>query len=238
MNTKEKYHVYVADTGSTSNVKKRSKALLATLFEDDYTFIEYDYYNFAKINNDVAKNHLHDDVDVLVFCNNDIEIITDGLIDRMSLAISNNPDLVGTCGCRLLYPNGAIQHDGQFVILPKFEGDRLQMGHRNLNCNPKYLQRKRPISVSGNTFALCATSRKLFEKIGMLSEEYIECFEDVEYNLECKLLGLKNVILESDYWASHHESLSRGKTEEAMRKLQEDYKISMKFIAKNYSRLI
>ena len=235
--TKVDYKVYIADTGSTKDVIRKSNNELKKVFGTNYKFIKYDYYNFAKINNSMVKNHIDDDIDILVFCNNDITITTAGLIDRMGDAIIRNPNIIGTCGCRLLYPSGAIQHDGQVIRIPKNLNGMITMSHSNVGRNPAGFIRDMPKIVHGNTFALCATSRSLFEDIGMLSENYIECFEDVQYNIACQLNGRKNVILESKYIAYHHESLSRGRTEESRRKLQMDYPTICKYIARNYMEI-
>jgi GT2 family glycosyltransferase len=232
------YRVYVADTGSTQEVKDVSIATLSRCFDSNYRFIEFDYYNFAKINNEVVSSHLDPDIDVLVFCNNDVTVMSEGLIDRMARAIYDNPNDIGTCGCRLLYPNGTIQHDGQLIRIPKNLQGMITMSHANVRLDPRQIPKPKPTRVHGNTFALCATERKLFEDLGMLSENYIECFEDVQYNLACKLKGRTNVLLESDYWAYHHESLSRGTTPEAIAKLRKDYPVICKYIAENYKGLV
>lgn len=232
------YRVYVADTGSTPKVKKKTIAHLKTHLPRRYSFIEFDYYNFAKINNCVVANHLDDDIEVLVFCNNDVTIMSKGLINRMARAIIENPNSIGTCGCRLLYPNGTIQHDGQIIRIPRNLQGQLDMTHSNIGVHASLITKSKPSIVHGNTFALCATKRSLFEEIGMLSEQYNECFEDVQYNLACKLKGRKNVMLESKYWAYHHESLSRGKGPDAIAKLRKDYPLIHKYVAENYEALI
>jgi GT2 family glycosyltransferase len=89
------------------------------------------------------------------------------------------------------------------------------------------------MKVNGNTFALCLVRRKLFTDVGMLSEKYIECFEDVELNMICNLRGKVNIIVESDYWAYHYESLSRGTNEEAKERLRVDYKKLYHFTMNN-----
>ena len=42
---------------------------------NNISLIEYDYYNFAKINNDVVKNHVTNEYEFLLFCNNDIMLL-------------------------------------------------------------------------------------------------------------------------------------------------------------------
>lgn len=226
------YQLFVADTGSESSIIHDTCKYLESFNGKHYRFIEYDYYNFAKINNDVVRNHVSAKFDTVLFCNNDIEIANDGLIDRMYQVYQKNTKVIGTIGCRLLYPNGKIQHDGQRFILPAKLGDSHPSSdrrniiafdhHRQFKKHETHPRPDAPV-VAGNTFALALTPRNVFDKIGGLSEEYVSCFEDVQYNMECNLLGLANVIIESPYWAYHHESLTRGKGTECVDKLKIDY---------------
>jgi len=50
---KNQYDIFVADTGSTKEEKNWSKENI-----NDITLIEYDYYNFAKINNNVVEKSI------------------------------------------------------------------------------------------------------------------------------------------------------------------------------------
>jgi GT2 family glycosyltransferase len=56
----------------------------------------------------------------------------------------------------------------------------------------------------------------------MFNEGYINCFEDVELNLKCILIGLKN-YMDSNSVAYHFESKTRGEDPENLEKLSIDY---------------
>ena len=93
------YHIYIADTGSTKEEFASIIKFLKDKFRKDrnVSIFQYDYYNFAKINNHVVENYCESDT--LLFCNNDIELIdpcVDGLYDLA------RREKVGTAGCRLL----------------------------------------------------------------------------------------------------------------------------------------
>ena len=53
------FNLFIADTGSFEDEKKEIRD--NTSKYDNIKLIEYDYYNFAKINNDVVKNHITDE---------------------------------------------------------------------------------------------------------------------------------------------------------------------------------
>jgi len=60
----ELFDIFIADTGSTNEEKGRIKNEILPF--GNINLIEYDYYNFAKINNDVVKNHTSDKHGVIV----------------------------------------------------------------------------------------------------------------------------------------------------------------------------
>ena len=62
----------------------------------------------------------------------------------------------------------------------------------------------------------------VFNKIGGYDEEYIECFEDVAYNLDCIEDNRKNIFL-GEAVAYHYESQTRGKTEEQRKREANDW---------------
>lgn len=69
------YEILIADTGSSEDVIKAYDKLT----DDKVKLVRYDYYNFAKINNDVVKNHVSADTELLLFCNDDIYLLNDAL---------------------------------------------------------------------------------------------------------------------------------------------------------------
>ena len=71
----------------------------------------------------------------------------------------------------------------------------------------------------------------------MFNENYTSCFEDVELNLQCILLGLKNYLCGRGA-AYHYESQSRNDDPEKMKKLSSDYnQLLLPYISKNKNKL-
>lgn len=209
--------IYIADTGSTDKEKQLLKHYIKRLKEEENlecVFIEYDYYNFAKINNDVVKNHIDEDTELILLCNNDIELINDAI----SIAVGVYDEDTGTVGVRLMFKNNLVQHCG--IILVK--------------GLPTHILYKKPFPKDGsvkkyksygNTGAFMLTSKKLWEEIGGLNENYERCFEDVEYNVECLYRGKANkTICDAICW--HQESATRERTplKEDVLKLLDFYK--------------
>jgi GT2 family glycosyltransferase len=165
--------------------------------------IEYDYYNFAKINNDVVKNYIGKEYEYILFCNNDIKLLNN-VIFEMVRTFKTYPNC-GTVGARLMYPDNTVQHDGLFIYLKK-DDKTIVSTHKN---QFNYYNFSSGVSnVIGNTAALMMITKNAFMKIDMFNEQYRHCFEDVELNIKLKSIGLKNFI-NSNCVAYHIESKTR-----------------------------
>lgn len=222
------YNIYIADTGSSeSNIKELFNF---TKYDSKITVIKYDYYNFAKINNDVVKNHINKNTELILFLNNNIKFVND-VISIMVDTYQKNFN-VGTIGARLYYEDNSIQHSGISILNNK---NKISLTHYGLKSYYKYYKYTNK-NIIGNTGACLLTSYNLFNKIGMFNEDYIECFEDVHYNISC-LLSDKINIFAGNAVAYHYESQTRNLDEDKNKKMNIDYKIVMDYIINNYNKL-
>jgi GT2 family glycosyltransferase len=209
---KNQYDIFVADTGSTEEEKNWIKENI-----NDISLIEYDYYNFAKINNNVVENLPNNIYDFLLFSNNDIKILNDVISGMLSVFESNK--LCGTVGCRLHFEDNTIQHDGVFMGIRESNGT-IDVNHNNIRNYYNYSNITK--EVFGNTGGLMMTRKKIFENNNMFNENYISCFEDVEYNLILNSIGLKNYLC-GECVAYHYESKTRNEDPKNLDKLRYDY---------------
>ena len=195
------FTIFIADTGSTDDEKKWIKENILTL--GDIKLIEYDYYNFAKINNDVVKNHVSEDYSFILFCNNDIKLMNNVVYNMLTIFKENVN--VGTVGARLHFDDNTIQHSG--VMVNTDENGGLRLGHVGYQSYYNFINNN--TTILGNTGALLMIRKNIFVKCGMFNENYVEYFEDVELNLTTILLGYKNYISGKSV-AIHYESKSRN----------------------------
>ena len=209
---KDKYDIFVADTGSTEEEKKWIKENI-----NHINLIEYDYYNFAKINNDVVKNLPINVYDFLLFSNNDIKILNDVITGMLSVFESSK--FAGTVGCRLHFEDNTIQHDGVHM---GFRQSNSSIAVDHINFRNYYNYSNTTKEVFGNTGGLMMVRKTVFENNGMFNENYISCFEDVEFNLILNSTGLKNYVC-SECVAYHYESTTRNEDPENLNKLKHDY---------------
>jgi len=226
------FDIFIADTGSSEFEKiEIKKFILDNQNIININLIEYDYYNFGKINNDVVKNYITNEYEFLLFCNNDIKILNN-IIYGMLKTFKENPK-IGTAGCRLHYGNNTIQHNG--VVAHIDSKGSFGVGHLELN---KYYSNSYTINdVIGSTGGLLMIKKVLFEKLGSFNENYISCFEDVELNLKSILLGYRN-ICDTNLVAYHFESQTRNDDPENITKLQIDFKNNLvPFVSNNIDKL-
>jgi GT2 family glycosyltransferase len=222
------FDFFIADTGSTNEEKEWIRNNILPL--GNIKLIEYDYYNFAKINNDVVKNHINDKYEFLLLCNNDIKILNNVLYNM--LFIMKNTPKVGTVGCRLHYGDNTVQHDGIGLWL---KNKNIFVSHINLNSY--YNHSTITNQVIGNTAAIMMIKKSLFLKCGMFNENYITCFEDVELNLECIIKGYNNYISGNSV-AYHYESQTRKKDADVLKYENNDFNsILLPYIIKNLNKL-
>ena len=223
------YDIFVADTGSTDEEKQEIKTRYNNT---NVNLIEYDYYNFAKINNDVVLNHLTDKHDFIIFCNNDIKLLNN-VVYGMLKTFKEKPK-VGTIGCRLHFEDNTIQHDGIMLYIVN-KNNAIGVTHHGLrnyfNYNTSLIKR------TGSTAALLGIRRNTFINSGMFNEGYINCFEDVELNLKTLTSGYDNYY-DGSLVAYHYESQTRNEDQDNLKKLNEDYNNRLfPFINKNWDFL-
>jgi len=220
--TYSNFNIYIADTGSElceiynleNFIKKYENIFL----------IKYNYYNFASINNDVVKKHISKDTELIMFLNNDVLFVND-IISQMVDTYNKNIYTCGTIGCRLYYEDNTIQHSSIAIYKIK---EKYRITHYGLKSYYKYLNDIN-YDVFGNTAACMMTPYKLFLNIGMFDESYSECFEDVQYNIDCILNQKKNIFVGSAV-GYHLESQTRNIDINKNKRMSIDYSKLVKYI--------
>lgn len=170
-------------------------------------------FNFAAINNwavaQLNGRHTH-----YLFCNNDVEAIEPGWLDRM-LELGQKTD-VGVVGAKLYYPDRkTIQHAGVVVAccgvaenLGRFREtsdappDLGYLG--SLVCNRE---------VSAVTGACMLVRRNVFDEIGGFDEAIAVGYGDVDLCLRAGQQGYRTLFC-AHAVLLHHESYTRGRTPE------------------------
>jgi len=223
------FDIFIADTGSSDDELLIVKNYIEN--KSDIKLITYDYYNFAKINNDVVKNHLLNEHKYILFCNNDIVLLSD-VISGM-LNVYRTKPRVGTIGCRLHYEDGTIQHNGMLLYIVN---KNKNLGVSHLDKNNYYNYKLGINEVIGNTGGLMMIQKNLFNTIGMFNENYTYCFEDAHLNTLLSIKGFINYT-NSNYTAFHFESKSRDLNNEKKLSMNEFNKLYIPIVIKNFEKL-
>ena len=231
ISTYPNYKITVADTGSE---EKSLNEIRDYCKSQDVKLIEFEFYHFAGTNNDVVKNYCDNDTELLLFCNNDIELINDVISEMVSLYLKNKKSC-GTIGARLYFDDNTVQHAGIMLFGRPQKSGQMQIGlsHNGFRSSYNYPTNNLTDTL-GNTGALLLIKKTLFEDVGMFNESYMDCLEDVELNVACILKGKKNMFA-GNAAAYHFESRTR-KSEGAIK--PEDFNTLMKFINENNKKII
>jgi len=226
------YKIYIADTGS---LKATIDKIKENLLNDKVVLNQYGYYNYSKINNDMVNTFIDQDSELVLFCNDDVYVKEGDPITRMVSIYVNNKHDVGTIGLRLHFGERSgdrinkVQHGG--IICWMNDNRKLLLTHNGINTYWNY-EPKVMRDVFGNTFAFAMVPMNVWKRIGGLNENYLECFEDVEFNVNCILNGKTNYFIGDEY-AIHDESSSRNKSETKMQRESVDFNKVTEYMSKN-----
>lgn len=229
--TYKNIEIIIADTGSSVDKKQEIKDKYK--HDNRIKLVEYDYYSFTKINNDVVKHHISKDSKYILFLNNDVEFLKDNdVLSRFYEVLTSKNNIFGV-GARMYFGyNKPLQHASMFAYT---KDNKFEITHYGIHTYNSY-----PINnsiVVGNTAACLMVRRNVFEKIGMFNENYIECFDDVELNMKAIVEGYINVFV-SDAVCLHKESQTRKNDPKMLERLQKDYiQNLLPFVQQNFEKL-
>lgn len=166
--------------------------------------LEYQHspFNYAEINNFGAQQARGE---VLLFLNNDTEVITPDWLERM-LEYAQRPD-VGAVGAKMYYPQNLIQHVG--VILGLLGAGAHHFANYPREYTGYHYNTMLPQNFSIVTAACLMTRRQVFEQVGGFDAAYRLAFNDFDLCLKIRERG--SLVVWTPYAELvHHEALSRG----------------------------
>jgi len=164
-------------------------------------------FNFSAINNFAAR---HARGSILGLLNNDLEVLEGSWLEEM-VSHAVRPE-IGAVGARLLYPDRTIQHGGIVLGIGGVAGHAHKYAASEA---PGYFSRAQLVyNVSAVTAACLLIRHETFENVGGLDESFPIAFNDVDFCLRVRELGLRNL------WTPfatllHHESKTRGQEDTA-----------------------
>ncbi len=131
--------------------------------------------------------------DTLVLLNQDTETPADWLTPLQ--ACLDHDERVGIVGCKLLYPDGSVQHAGGQLAEPLWDGRHITDDHPHNKLD----------FVTGAAFAI---RRRCFEEVGEFDEGFYPAYyEDVDYCLRARALNWR-IAYEPAAVLTHYEAQS------------------------------
>ena len=222
------YELVIVDTGSTDKKVWQLYEKIKKIHQNTQVLNWNKSFNFSSVCNFGAEKSRGE---YLLFLNNDTEIITPDWIEGM-LEHGQRRE-VGAVGCKLLYPDGRIQHAGVILGIKGGTSKYGIAGHAfkyfDNGDNGQFFQQLHSIKNYSAVTAACLLIKK--QKFINFDPEFRIAFNDVDFNL--RLLTKKYFNLYTPFAIlKHYESISVGKPEKGNRDLKEFKKEILKMYKK------
>jgi GT2 family glycosyltransferase len=178
-------------------------------------------FNHSAMHNEVVRTLSSE---LVVFLNNDTEILSDGWLEQMVGTTELDPSVAGV-GALLLYPDRTIQHAGVILGLNGLVGH----SHKYLPADgPGYFGRPHALQeYTGCTAAMLLIRRRAFLAVGGFdADRYPASFNDVDLWLRLRRLGyrcLYNPAVRAIHYESRTRSIRTEEEQEYQRRLVEDW---------------
>ncbi len=160
-----------------------STEMLQEKFPDVELIANVENTGFSRANNQGIQCALANDAKYVLLLNNDVEIVDGNWLETL-ISVLESDIKIGIVGCKLLYPNGKIQHAGGII--------NLTGGHNRGECEEdvgKYDTIDFPKFVTG---AVLLIRSEVIRKIGFLDEGFTPLYyEDVDWCVRAGLYGYK-----------------------------------------------
>jgi GT2 family glycosyltransferase len=193
------YKIIIVDNASSNDSLK----ILKETINDCIIIESKENLGFAGGNNLGIKYALHHNCDYIMLLNNDTLVKTD-FLDNMLNSFSKDKK-VGLVGCKIMYypEKNIIWYGGGYIDWFKFIG--AHYGMRQID-NGQYDTEK---EINFMTGCCMLIKREVFEKVGLLSEDYFMYFEDVDFCVKVKNSAYK-ILYNPKAVIYHKVGLSSG----------------------------
>jgi len=191
------YEIIVVDNGSIDG----SIELVKKKFSDVRLIENHKNLGFSKGNNIGVRNSKG--VYILIL-NNDTEVIDKNWLNN-AINLFETDEKIGVIGCKLIYPNGKLQHAGGKInfLNPHFSS------HIGIGKNPEAINYNKFFDVDYVTAAAMFIKKEVIEKIGLFDEILSPAYyEDSDFCIRAKKAGYK-VIYAPNIKLIHYESQTK-----------------------------
>lgn len=145
--------------------------------------------------------------ETLVFLNNDTEV-SPGALE--TIAEQAREPGVSVAGCRLLFPDGTLQHGGVAFLRGRVLGGAAMPQHVFHTHDGDIPATRVSYELDAVTAACMAVRASTFRQVGGFNEAYINGLEDIDLCLKIRMTG-ERIVYRGDATVIHHEGASRGR---------------------------
>ena len=204
------FEVVIVDNGSTQRASLAAFERWAATEKRVRILRHAVPFNFAEINNYAAAQTTGR---YLLFLNNDTEVVSDDWMEAM-VEQAQRPS-IGAVGAKLLFPDGTVQHAGVVTGIGGVAGHSHKYAEASTGGYFNVLRTAN--NYSAVTGACLMVRRDVFERASGFDERLAIAFNDVDFCLRLRALGLYNVYL-AHVVLYHYESKSRGADDEGTKR--------------------
>lgn len=171
--------IIVVDNASTDG----STEMLQTNFPTVEIIKNVENTGFSRANNQGIRHALANNAEYILLLNNDVEITDQKWLENLTYVLKSD-STIGIVGCKLLYPNGKIQHAGGII--------NLTGGHNRGECEEDTGRYDKIEYLRFVTGAVLLIKSEVVRKIGLLDEGFTPLYyEDVDWCVRAGLHGYK-----------------------------------------------
>ena len=183
------YKIYIAGNNYNHEISEADEDILKE--NSNIIFIDYRDKNIAKTLNYIVRNHIDKDTELILFCEDKIELLNDSL-SRFVEIYNDRKHLIGTMGIRLHTTDNKIYHAG--ISLYVDNQNRLRI---YFSGNGSYYSYNPGIQyyATAITGSFMLVSKEVFFLLGGFAEYYQEAFYDIEFNLRAIAYGKINCFI-------------------------------------------
>ena len=199
----DRWAVLVVDNGSTDG----SPDLVRTEFPDVALITNGTNLGFAGGNNvgirallDGTASGIDFVPDVVVLLNQDTEVAPDWLVNLVAPFEDN--EQIGIVGCKLVFPDGTLQHAGGTIVWPLATGTHHGTGEADTG---QYDYASAPDYVAA---AAVAVHRRVWDTVGLFDEGFTPAYyEDTDLCYRARAAGF-GIVYTPHAVVTHHENAS------------------------------
>ena len=190
------YRIIIADNASTDN-----SAEVVRKFENvDFAVkkTKEEFGGIPRTNNFGIKYAMKKyNPDYILMYNTDMLIKSVDWLKKL-VSLAETDEKIGMVGCKLLYPNGNIQHAGMIIDAAPRNRGRGEKDHGQYDKIEEF---------DGVTAALALIRKNVFEKVGFFDENLYSGFDDTDFCIRVREAGFK-ILYDGEVSIIHFEGFA------------------------------